>query len=79
MQDLSSTRAVPNGACGYGSLSAKDFPGFMLAGVSFVQSPVAKSAAMKGCGSCLEVKCTDKQVCTMLWSFSRLGAISLSV
>lgn len=31
MQD-SATRTVPNGACGYGDLSAEMYPGFLLAG-----------------------------------------------
>jgi hypothetical protein len=50
---------VPNGACGYGELSAEMYPGFSLAGVA-LDSSVFKGKALKGCGTCVEVKCTDE-------------------
>lgn len=57
-QDQAS-RSVPNGACGYGELSAEMYPGFALAGVA-LDSSVFKGNPLKGCGTCVEVKCHDE-------------------
>jgi hypothetical protein len=57
-QDL---KTVPNGACGYGDLSVEQYPGFMLAGVA-LDSSAFKGKSLKGCGTCVEVKCKD-EVC----------------
>jgi len=50
---------VPNGACGYGALTAAEHPGLNLAGVSLSKSIFSKYA-LKGCGVCLEIKCVDE-------------------
>jgi expansin (peptidoglycan-binding protein) len=57
-EDVKATSA-PNGACGFGPLSAAQVPGLNLAGVSFNTSIFSKYA-LKGCGACLEVRCVDE-------------------
>lgn len=52
-------KTVANGACGYGELSSELYPGFNLAGVA-LDSSVFKGKALKGCGTCVEIKCTDE-------------------
>jgi hypothetical protein len=42
-------------------LTQQQYPGLSLAGVSLSKSILAKYE-LKGCGSCLEVRCTDKEV-----------------
>jgi hypothetical protein len=54
-----SAKTVANGACGYGELSSELYPGFNLAGVA-LDSSVFKGKALKGCGTCVEIKCTDE-------------------
>jgi len=54
---------VPNGACGYGVLTAAQYPGLNFAGVSLSKNALSKYA-LKGCGVCLEVRCTDKEACS---------------
>lgn len=49
---------VPNGACGYGTLTAAQYPFFMVAGVG-ANNPIARGA-QRGCGTCLEVKCVGE-------------------
>lgn len=51
-------KSTPNGACGYGELTAADNPGLNFAGVSLKKSIFSKYA-LKGCGVCLEIRCTD--------------------
>lgn len=51
-------KSTPNGACGYGELTAADNPGLNFAGVSLKKSLFSKYA-LKGCGVCLEIRCTD--------------------
>ncbi|WIA34463.1 hypothetical protein OEZ86_012795 [Tetradesmus obliquus] len=53
--------SLPDASCGYGSLTAAEFPGFKLAGVA--PNSILKDKSMGGCGTCLEVKCTDKTYC----------------
>lgn len=60
MQDVKAS-SVGSGACGYGTLTAAQFPGLNLAGVSLSKSILGKEA-LKGCGACIELKCTDKEV-----------------
>jgi hypothetical protein len=52
--------ALPDASCGYGPLTAAEVPGLRLAGVS--ANSIFKDSPMRGCGACLEVKCTDKTV-----------------
>ena len=52
---------MSGGACGYGTLTTAQYPGLDLAGVSLSKSILGKYS-LKGCGSCLEVRCTDKEV-----------------
>eukprot|EP00878_Enallax_costatus_P004536 GHUV01004777.1.p1 GENE.GHUV01004777.1~~GHUV01004777.1.p1 ORF type:complete len:243 (+),score=69.95 GHUV01004777.1:209-937(+) len=64
--NAASVKAVPNGACGYGTLTSAQYPFFMVAGVA-AKNPITQSA-QKGCGTCLEVQCVDdpksgKQLC----------------
>jgi len=61
-EDVAAT-SVPNGACGYGPLTAAQYPGLNFAGVSLKKSILGKYA-LKGCGACLEVRCTDKEACS---------------
>jgi hypothetical protein len=51
---------LPDAACGYGPITAAELPGLKLAGVS--ANSIFKVSPMRGCGACLEVKCTDKTV-----------------
>jgi hypothetical protein len=53
-------KTVPNGACGYGELSAADNPGLNFAGVSLSKSLFAGKYALKGCGVCIEIVCADE-------------------
>lgn len=53
--------ALPDASCGYGPLTAAEVPGLRLAGVS--ANSIFKDIPMRGCGACLEVKCTDKTYC----------------
>lgn len=53
--------SVPNGACGFGTLTTTEHPGLALAGISQSKSALA-SGSVKGCGQCLSVRCTDKEV-----------------
>jgi hypothetical protein len=57
-QDVKATSA-PNGACGFGPLSAAQYPGLNLAGVSFSSSSFSKYP-LKACGVCLEIRCIDE-------------------
>jgi hypothetical protein len=52
--------SLPDASCGYGPLTAAEFPGFKLVGIS--ASSIFKDKPMRGCGACLEVKCVDKTV-----------------
>lgn len=58
LQDAKAT-SIPNGACGYGALTAAANPGLNFAGVSFKKSIFSKYA-LKGCGVCLEIRCADE-------------------
>ncbi|WIA28320.1 hypothetical protein OEZ86_010870 [Tetradesmus obliquus] len=55
-------KSVPDASCGYGELTEKEFPGFKLVGIS--PKSELKARAMGGCGSCIEIKCADKQYCS---------------
>ncbi|KAF6263105.1 hypothetical protein COO60DRAFT_1624699 [Scenedesmus sp. NREL 46B-D3] len=55
-------KSLPDASCGYGELTEKEFPGFKLAAVS--PKSELKGRAMGGCGTCVEIKCTDKQYCS---------------
>lgn len=61
--------SLPDASCGYGPLTAADVPGLSLAGIS--TNSIFKDSPMRGCGACLEVKCTDKTYC----AFSNTTAI----
>jgi expansin (peptidoglycan-binding protein) len=59
--DTTSVKAVPNGACGYGTLTAAQYPMFLLAGVG-ASNPLTQGP-QKGCGTCLEVQCNSTNLC----------------
>ncbi|KAL6782563.1 hypothetical protein ACKKBG_A07290 [Auxenochlorella protothecoides x Auxenochlorella symbiontica] len=50
-----------SGACGYGTLSASSWPYDAIAVVN-PDSPFLAGSAPQGCGTCLEIQCTD-EVC----------------
>jgi hypothetical protein len=51
---------VPNGACGFGPIAISG-PRSGVAGISHSKSTLA-AGALKGCGQCVEIRCTDKEV-----------------
>lgn len=57
LQD-SAAKSVPNGSCGFGDLSSEAYPGFLLAGVA-LDTSFFKDKALRGCGTCVEIKCQD--------------------
>lgn len=59
--NAAAVKEIPNGACGYGPMTAAQYPFFLVAGVG-ASNPISKGA-QRGCGTCLEVKCADSQKC----------------
>eukprot|EP00878_Enallax_costatus_P003040 GHUV01003238.1.p1 GENE.GHUV01003238.1~~GHUV01003238.1.p1 ORF type:complete len:361 (+),score=78.47 GHUV01003238.1:811-1893(+) len=49
-------KVVPNGACGYGPMTAAQYPGYLIAGVG-ASNPLTQGP-QQGCGACLELQCT---------------------
>ena len=51
--------ALTGGACGFGNLSAAQWPYSMVAAVSSSSPLLQGTAAHNACGSCVEVVCND--------------------
>lgn len=65
-----------SGACGYGTLSASSWPYDAIAVVN-PDSPFLAGSAPQGCGTCLEIQCTDEVGSAGCWG--QLGSVAQGV